>query len=189
MTETTGATPGKALGTKVCLRLINSGEDRIADGIYIPVKIEANNRLGLYEVISVGPEAATAYDLAVGDYVYADRLSVYYDTKPYCYMKYENLIVRCDKDGNNLTPFKDMAIVEEIPLAAVQNLGSLYVSSTSHTIPYGKITALNCKSKKYDYVAVGDKIVMTAGADTMVINSKKYSIYKLDMIIAKCEDE
>ena len=81
----------EAFNDKVALRCINVGSIRTEGGIIVPEKAEINNRLGLYEVLSAGKKAEDMYGIKTGDYVYADRLAVFYDTSPICLMKFEVL--------------------------------------------------------------------------------------------------
>ncbi len=174
----------------VGLRLIDSGAERKVAGIIIPESTEINSRLGFYEVISVGDKAHEDYDLNEGDYVYADRLAVYYDTNPICVMKYENIICAADKDGQSPRPLKDMVFVDEIKQDDVyeDETSKLIIASQTHHMPTGTITAANIDQSKYPGLKIGSKILMTGGADQVTIKGHAFRIYKPDMIIATVED-
>ena len=180
----------EATDNVVALRLIDSGAERKVAGIIIPESTEINNRLGFYEVLSVGDKAREDYDLNEGDYIYADRLAVYYDTNPTCVMKYENIICAADKDGQSLRPLKDMVFVDEIKQDDVyeDKTSKLMIASKTHHIPIGIITATNIDRVKYPAIEVGSKIIMTSGADQVTIKGQTFRIYKPDMIIATIED-
>jgi len=181
----------KAQHDKVVLKIINLGKHRILEGgIIVPEDAEINNRLGFYEIISLGDKAKDEYGLKVGEYVYADRLSVFYDTNPICIMKYENIICRADETGKKLSPLKNAIFVDDIKQDDVykDDTNLIFLASTSAYIPRGTITEMNIDEKKYPYLKIGDVIILTDGADKCTINCKTFRIYKPEMIIAKFEE-
>jgi co-chaperonin GroES (HSP10) len=180
----------EAFHDKVALKVVDIGSFRTENGIIIPESAEINHRLGLYEVLSVGDEAAEEYGLKEGDYVYADRLSVFYDTSPICVMKFENIICLTDEKGVSLFPLKNMVFVDEIKKDDVyaDEDSPLFIASKTQYVPIGIITEINIDKKKYPYIHVGDKIIMTQGADQCHIKGKHFRIYKPDMIIATVDE-
>jgi len=181
----------KVTEKKVALKILDKGIERTEGGIIIPEKAEINSRLGHYEVIDVSTFANKEYGIDKGDYVYADRLSVFYDTSPVCIMNYENIICKSDKDGKELSPLKNMIFVEEERKDDVYKENNIFIASTTYHLPIGVITKMDLDETWTNalQLEIGDKIVLTTGADICTIKGQKFRIYKPDMLIAKVESE
>lgn len=171
----------------VALRVIENGSQIDTGGIVLTESAYQNNKLGFYQIEDVGETAAKEYGLKVGDYVLADRLSIFYKSEPIGIIKYVNIIVKTNKDRTEWYPLKNMCFVEKVP-ETVKNEGGIYLRNDSEALQIGKITAKNMSDDVVFPFEVGDKVLLVKGADAIQIGQGITFIYKHDMILCRIED-
>lgn len=175
--------PTKAVGEFVCLKTLDIGNNGKFKGFLIDNKSRNNDRLGLYEVISVGDKAYQEYGIEPGMKVYADRLACIGWQKAYPVIKY-NSIIYIDSTTNDdleITPVKGTLMVVDDKTEKYVDYKGFKILETN-SLKCGLVIAKNIENSEYE---VGDRVILTSGAD--VINTSKYTvrIYKEDMLIAK----
>lgn len=173
----------------VAVRIIDNCEDLKVGNIWLPQSAESNGRLARAVVENVGSKAAEEYGLAVGDFVMIDRLSTFAHTAPVAALKYNNVICKTNNDGSEYFPLKNMLFVEPERKDDMAKVNSIYVpGSYDGKLNLGTITKMNCDEELKLPFKVGDKVMLTKGADVVQINQTKLYIYKYDMIVATVED-
>lgn len=173
----------------VAVRIIDNCEDLKVGNIWLPQSAESNGRLARAVVENVGSKAAEEYGLAVGDIVMIDRLSTFAHTAPVAALKYNNVICKTNIDGTEYFPLKNMLFVEPERKDDMAKVNSIYVpGSYDGKLNLGTITKMNCDEELKLPFKVGDKVMLTKGADVVQINQTKLYIYKHDMIVATVED-
>lgn len=169
--------------TYAAVRILDNGDEQKAGSIWLPESVKANGRLGFGIVESVGAEAAEEYGLAVGDYVLFDRLSTFAHTAPVAVLKCNNIICKTDAAKSKIVPLKNMLVVEPDKNDVTTNVDGVYVMGYAAKLNTGTVLSLDCPE---DYpVKVGDKIVLSKGADNIDFGEKRVCIYKHDMVVAK----
>jgi len=172
----------------VCVRLIDNGENLKVGDIYLPQNSEVNERLAFGKIEDVGAKAAEEYGLAVGDYVMFDRLSTFSHTAPICLMKYNNVICKASADKKEYFPVRNMLFVEPEKKDDVQKVNGVYIPGAVDVLNVGTITKMACDEDKKLPFKVGDKVMLTKGADLMQCGETMLHIYKHDMVICTVED-
>ena len=118
-----------------------------------------------------------------------DRLSTFAHTAPVAALKYNNVICKTNNDGSEYFPLKNMLFVEPERKDDMAKVNSIYVpGSYDGKLNLGTITKMNCDEELKLPFKVGDKVMLTKGADVVQINQTKLYIYKYDMIVATVED-
>lgn len=156
-------------------------------GIVLSETDLANNKLGYYQVEAVGSNAEKEYGLKVGDYVLADNLAKFYKSTPVCLMKYVNVIIKTNKDKTEYKPLKNMVLVKKAN-PDVDSFDGIYVQKERFFANIGEIVDKNIADGVDFPFEIGDKVLLTTGADVIDIGKNNYFIYKHDMIICKIED-
>ena len=171
----------------VSVRIIENCEDLKVGNIWLPQMAEANGRLAFGIIESVGSKAAEEYGIKEGDYVMFDRLSTFAHTAPVAATRYNNIICLTNKDQSEYFPLKNMLFVEPDGNTDIAKVNNVYVpASYSERLHTGTVTKMNCDGNLP--CNVGDKVLLTKGADYVQFGEKKLFIYKHDMIVAKIED-
>ena len=88
----------------VAVRILDNCDELKVGSIYLPSTSKLNERLARCIVEDVGTNAAEKYGICVGDYVYIDRLSTFAHTAPVALLKYENVIMKTNKDATEFYP-------------------------------------------------------------------------------------
>lgn len=171
----------------VALRVIEDGSQIDTGGIVLSESAYSNNKLGFYIVEDVGETAFNEYGLQKGDYVLADRLSIFYKSEPVGIIKYNNIIVKTNKERTEWFPLKNMCFVEK-EKNEVRNDGGIYIQNNSNSLQVGRITAKNMSDDVIFPFEVGDRVLLVKGADAVQIGQGTTFIYKHDMILCKIED-
>jgi len=171
----------------VALRVIENGSKINSGGIVLSESSYSNSKLGFYQIEDVGETASREYGLKVGDYVLADRLSIFYKSEPVGIIKYNNIIVKTNKDRSEWYPLKNMCFVEKTK-DPVANNGGIYLQNNSDSLQIGRITAKNMSDDVVFPFEVGDKVLLVKGADTIQIGQSQIFIYKHDMVLCSIED-
>lgn len=173
----------------VAVRIIENCEDLKVGSIWLPQAANANERLARAIVENVGSKAAEDYGIAVGDYVMIDRLSTFAHTAPVAALKYNNVICKTNADGSEFFPLKNMLFVEPEQREDMAEVNGIYVpGSYDGKLNLGTVVKMNCDSDLKLPFKVGDKVMLTKGADVVQVNQIKLHIYKHDMIVATVED-
>lgn len=171
----------------VAIRIIENCEDLKVGNIWLPQTAEANGRLAFGIIENVGDKAAEEYGIKTGDYVMFDRLSTFAHTSPIAATRYNNIICLTNKDQSDYFPLKNMLFVEPDGDTDITKVNNVYVpASYSERLNTGIVTKMNCEEKLP--CVVGDRVMLTKGADHVQFGEKKIFIYKHDMIVAKIED-
>lgn len=178
--------PTRAVGEYVCLRTLNLNDTGKYKGFLIDNKSRNNDRLGLYEVISVGDKAYEEYGIEPGMKVYADRLACHGWRKEYPVIKYNSIIyIDAPEDELTIKPVKGtLMVVDDSTEKYVDYKGFKILEKNE--LKCGLVVSVNIDNSEYQQ---GDKVILTSGAD--MINTGKYTlrIYKEDMLIAKVINE
>ena len=169
----------------VALRILENCDNLKVGDIWMPESVGANSRLAHCVIESCGSKATDEYGIKTGDYVMIDRLSTFAHTAPVCLTRYNNVICITDKDNKEFKPLKDMVFVIPDEHDAVANLDGVYVpGSYDEKLNIGTVSAANISDPAYAF-GVGDRVLVTKGADLMELGTKKVYIYKKDMLICK----
>lgn len=172
----------------VCVRILDNCDDLKVGSIYLPSTSQANSRLAHCIIEDVGSEAHEKYGLNVGDYVMIDRLSTYVHTAPIALLKFNNVILKTNKDKSEFWPLKNMIFVEPDKHEAETNLGGIVVPNYAERLNTGTVTKMNCDAELNLGIEVGDKVLVTKGADVVQLGTTTLNIFKHDMIICKILD-
>jgi co-chaperonin GroES (HSP10) len=169
----------------VSVRIIENCEDVKVGNIWLPQTAEANGRLAFGILESVGSKAAEEYGIKEGDYVMFDRLSTFAHTAPVAAMKYNNVICLTNKEQSDYFPLKNMLFVNPDQKDDISNVNGVYVMNYADRLNTGTIEKMNCVDELP--FNVGDKVLLSKGADHVKFGEKEVYIYKHDMIVAKIE--
>lgn len=174
----------------VCVRIIENSDDLKIGSIYLPGSVGANSRLAHCVIEDVGEKAAEEYGIKVGDYVMIDRLSTFAHTAPVALLKYNNVIVKTDKDMLTYKPLRNMLFVEPDEKDGLTDVGNgIIVQNYQDKLNIGTITDMNVDEDKKCPFKVGDKVLVTKGADVVEVNGKQIHVFKHDMIICSIEQD
>ncbi len=169
----------------VAVRIIDNQNELKVGNIYLPSTTHTNDRLGFGIIEDVGEKATEEYGIKVGDYVMFDRLSTFAHTAPVALLRYNNVICLTNKENNEFNPLKGMLFVIPDEKENVSKVGNIFVTDYKDKLNIGTIEKVNISNEKF---LVGDKVMMTKGADVVQIGEKTIYIYKEDMLICKIED-
>lgn len=172
----------------VCVRIIENCDELKVGNIYLPSTSRLNDRLAHCVIEDIGCDAAEKHGLVVGDYVLIDRLATFAHTAPVAILKYDSVIMKTNKDNTEHWPLRNMAFVEPEAKDHVTKVGNIYVPGYQDRLNIGTITKINIDEDKHCPFAVGDKVILTKGADIVELGTKTINIYKHDMIVAKVVD-
>ena len=173
----------------VCVRIIENCDDLKVGSIWLPANSHANSRLAHCLVEDVGHVAAEKMGIATGDYVLIDRLATFAHTQPIALLKYDSVIVKTNKQKNDFWPLRNMVFVEPDKKEAFDTIGSLVVpTSASAKLKLGTILKMNCDEDLKLGFKVGDRVLMTRGADVVELGEQTLYVYKHDMIVCTFED-
>lgn len=170
----------------VALRVIENGSKIESDGILISESGFSNSKLGFYQIEDIGETGKKEYGLKVGDYVLADRLSIFYKSEPIGIIKYNNIIVKTNESKTEFFPLKNMCFIKKSIKKTSEKDGILVVNNNTE-LQIGEITAKNMVDVEFPF-DVGDKVLLTKGADVIQLGSSEVFIYKHDMILCQILD-
>lgn len=173
----------------VAVRILDNSDEMKMGNIWLPSKTEANGRLAFCKVEDVGTTAHAEYDVNVGDYVIIDRLSTFAHTAPVACLKYNNVICKTNENRSEYFPLKNMIFVEPDDKGGPTNVGGIYVNNYAEKLHTGTITKMAVEPELKSPFSVGDKVMMTKGADMIDFGETQLHIYKHDMIVAKIIEE
>ena len=117
-----------------------------------------------------------------------DRLSTFAHTYPVALLRYNNIITLTNKEQTEYFPLRNMAFVEPDEKDSVSNVGGIYVCNYDDKLNIGTLTKSNIDEELNVPFKVGDKVLLTKGADAIEMNNITLRIYKHDMLICKIED-
>lgn len=172
----------------VALRIIENCNDLKVGSIWLPDMTDINGRLAFCRIEDVGEKSAEEYGIQAGDYVMIDRLSTFAHTAPVCVCKYNNVICFTNETNTEFKPLKNMIFVEPDNKTEISNIGGIYVSNYEDKLNTGIITDMNCEQELKLPFNIGDRVILTKGADMVSIGSKTLYIYKPDMLVCKIEE-
>lgn len=173
----------------VAVRIIENCDDLKVGSIWLPQTANQNSRLAFAKVENVGSKSAEEYGLKEGDYVLIDRLSTFAHTAPVAAIRYNNVICKANETNSEFYPLKNMLFVEPTEKQAMSKVNNIYVpSSYDDKLHTGTITKMNCDEELKLPFKVGDKVLLSSGADLVKLGETTINIYKHDMIVATIED-
>jgi len=117
-----------------------------------------------------------------------DRLATFSHTAPVALLKYENVIVKTNSDRSEFWPLKNMVFVEPDEKDHISKVGNIYVPGYQDKLNIGTITKANIDDEVNFPFSVGNKVIVTKGADVVELGMTKLYIYKHDMIVCSVED-
>lgn len=168
----------------VALRILENCDQLKVGNIWLPQQAAANARLAHCVVEDCGSKAAEEYGLSKGDYVLIDRLATFAHTAPVCLARYNNVICLSNEANSEFRPLKGMLFVEPDEKGEKQ-VGGVYVpAGYDDKLNTGTVTAENVQDPEYNF-KVGDRVLMTKGADIVDIGERRVYIYKKDMVICR----
>lgn len=172
----------------VAVQIIENCDELKVGEIYMTESYALNSRLAFSQIKSIGKSAAEKTGCRVGDYVLVDRLSTFGHTAPIACLKYDSVICLTDDKKSDIFPLKDMAIIEPEEKDDISNLGGVYMMDAEAKLNIGKIikTAFD-RTDEYPF-EVGDRVMLTKGADIVDFGELRAHIYKKDMLICTIED-
>lgn len=172
----------------VAVRIIENCDELKIGSIYLPQSTEQNTRLAFCKIENIGSEAAEKTGCKEGDYVMIDRLATYGHTSPVACLKFDSVICLTNETKTDFFPLKDMLFVEPDEKEDVSNVNGIFVMNYAEKLNLGTITKSGIeKSDEYPF-EVGQKVMMTKGADIVTFGEVKVYIYKKDMIICTVQD-
>lgn len=172
----------------VAVKIIENCDELKIGSIYIPQSSQQNTRLAFCQIESIGKNAMEKTGCKVGNYVMIDRLATFGHTLPVACLKYDSVICLANEDKTNFFPLKDMLFVEPDDKDDVTNVDGIYMMNYAEKLNLGTIKKIGFeKSESYPF-EVGNKVMMTKGADIVQFGEVKIYIYKKDMIICTVEE-
>ena len=173
----------------VAVRIIENGEDLKVGNIWLLQNAEANGRLARAVVEDAGSKAKSEYGIQPGDYVMIDRLSTFAHTAPVAALKYDSVICKTNEAGTEFFPLKNMLFVQPDQHENEAKVDNIFVlGGYDGKLNTGTILKMNCDEDLHLPFKVGDKVMLTKGADVVQFNQHKLHIYKHDMIVATIKD-
>lgn len=172
----------------VAIEVIDTQDEIVAGGIYLPNGYMSNGRLAHGKVEDVGVGAKERLGIEVGDYVMVDRLATFAWTTPSAALKYDSIICKTNAKKTDFFPLKDMLFVEPDQKSDVTDVGGIAVVNYDKRLNLGTITKVGFeKSAAYPF-GIGDKVMLVKGGDVIDVNDRHIYIYKKDMIVCTVED-
>lgn len=169
----------------VVIRIIDNAELLKAGNIILSETAFQNEKLAFGQIEAVGKNAAKEYLLEPGQYCLFDRLATFYHTAPVCVVKYNNVIVLTNKDRSEYSPVGGTMFVEENKETAEEKKGVFVVASAEDQLHIGTITQMNLREEDDFPFAVGDKVMLTKGADHVKLGTRTVFVYKPESVIVK----
>ena len=163
---------------KIVLKKLDGTHNaRYMGNIYIPETGEMNNRLSKYTVVDRSKKCLDDYGVEIGDTILADRLACYYDTDPIQVMDYENVICGYTEDETP-QPLNGMIFIQELVPKVIKSKGIVLLNNYEGEAPIGIVYKSNSP-----LFQEGEIVLLTTGADVIIVNGVKCSIYKDEMIL------
>lgn len=173
----------------VAVRIIENCENLKVGNIYLPQTTEQNTRLAFCQVESIGASASERLGVKNDDYVMIDRLATFGHTAPIACLKYDSVICLTNSDKSDFFPLKDMLFVQPDEKSDIEKVGNVFLMNPQDRLNLGRIIKMNLeKSEKYPF-EVGQKVMLTRGADVVQFGEVKVHIFKKDMIICTVDEE
>ena len=169
----------------VVIRIIDNAELLKAGNIILSETAFQNEKLAFGQIEAVGKNAAKEYLLKPGQYCLFDRLATFYHTAPVCVVEYNNVIVLTNKDRSEYSPVGGTMFVEENKETAEEKKGVFVVASAEDQLHVGTITQMNLREEDDFPFAVGDKVMLTKGADHVKLGTRTVFVYKPESVIVR----
>lgn len=169
------------------MRIIENCDELKIGNIVVTDSTAANDRLAFCKVESIGKAAAEKTGCITGDYVMIDRLATFAHTTPVACLKYDSVICKANETNTEYFPLTGMLFVERDDPDEVSKVGNIYMMNPEDKLNVGTVTKVNFETSVEFPFAVGDKVMMSKGADEVQVGEKKIYIYKKDMIVCKIE--
>lgn len=173
----------------VVIRVVDNAQLLKAKNIILSENAFSNEKLAFGKIEAVGKNAAREYKLEPGQYCLFDRLATFYHTEPVCVVKYNNVIVLTNENRSDYFPVGSTLFVDETK-EAYENKKGVFVANTEESeIHSGVISKMNLLETQDFPFSIGDKVMLTKGADHVTIDGKQFFIYKPESVIVKIVDE
>ena len=172
----------------VVIRIIDNAQLLKAGNIILSDDAFSNEKLAFGKIEAVGKNAAKEYKLEVGQYCLFDRLATFYHTAPVCIVKYNNVIVLTNETRTEYYPVGGTLFVDETKDEYEEKKGVFVCTTAEDQIHFGKITQMNLKDEDDFPFAIGDKVMLTKGADNVKLGNRKLFIYKPESVLVKINE-
>lgn len=169
----------------VVIRIVDNAQLLKAGNIILAESSFENEKLAFGKIEAVGKNAAKEYLLKPGQYCLFDRLATFYHTEPICVVKYNNVIVLTNETRSEYTPVGGTLFVEEIKSAYDNKKGVFVSTADENQLHVGIITQMNLHQDSDFPFVVGDKVMLTKGADHVKLGTKMIFVYKPESVIVK----
>ena len=174
----------------VVIRIIDNAQLLKAGNVILAESSFENEKLAFGRIEAVGKNAAKEYLLKPGQYCLFDRLATFYHTAPICVVKYNNVIVLTNENRTEYYPVGGTLFVEESKDSVEQKDGVFIATTEENQFHAGKITQMNLREGIDDFpFGVGDKVMLTKGADRVKLGTRTVFVYKPESVLVKLIDE
>lgn len=168
----------------VALRKLEENREINVGGFVLAEKSFENGKLGLFQVESIGSIAADETGLAVGDIVFADTLASFYHSEPVCLMRYDNIILKTNREKTDFWPLSNKIVVE-CEQGETTKVGGLWMQRED-TVKTGVIVKQNLKKPEIWPFKIGDRVLLTKKGGTFVaFGMRQLFIYNGEDILCK----
>lgn len=169
----------------VVVRIIDNAQLLKAGNIILAETAFENEKLAFGRIEAVGKNAAKEYKLESGQYCLFDRLATFYHTAPICVVKYNNIIVLTNENRSEYWPVGGTMFVEESHKAVEEKKGVFVANTEDNQLHVGIITQMNLHEDDDFPFTIGDKVMLTKGADHVKFGTRTVFVYKPESVIVK----
>jgi len=169
----------------VVIRIIDNAQLLKAGNIILAETAFENEKLAFGKIEAVGKNAVKEYLLEPGQYCLFDRLATFYHTAPVCVVKYNNVIVLTNENRSEYTPVGGTLFVEEDKTAYEEKKGVFVTATGEDQMHVGRITQMNLHEDEDFPFVIGDKVMLTKGADHVKLGTRTVFVYKPESVIVK----
>ena len=173
----------------VAVEVIDVENELKIGNLYLPDSYGSNQRLAHCKVTDVGQHAKELLGIEVGDYVMIDRLATFAWTAPSAALKYDSVICKTNAEKNDFWPLKDMLFVLPDSKDGTTEIDGLVVVNYDKRLNLGTVKKMGFESDEAYPFKIGDRVMLSKGADEVDIGETKIYIYKKDMIVCTVEDK
>lgn len=169
----------------VVIRIIDNAKLLKAGNIILAETAFENEKLAFGRIEAVGKNAAKEYLLEPGQYCLFDRLATFYHTAPVCVVKYNNVIVLTNEDRTHYSPVGGTIFIEENIETVKEKKGVFVANTEENQFHTGTITQMNLRECDDFPFNIGDKVMLTKGADHVKLGTKTVFVYKPESVLVR----